>query len=228
MTPNSMPLDALLGYVSNSDQDTLREILEHTRQALIEAEAAAVVGAQPHERTEGRVGHRNGHRPRTVDSRVGRLELEIPKLRQRSFLPGLLEPRRRIERALWVVIQEAWVHGVSTRKVDDLVAAMGGCHVSKSEVSRICLRAGTVPGPAAGRRPVPVRLVRRHLREGAPGWPDCEPGGGGGDWGEGVRGEVRSGGGRGCQRDRGLLARVLPLFGGSRAARRAAGYLGCP
>jgi putative transposase len=138
MTPNSMPLDALLGYVSNSDQDILREILEHTLQALIEAEAAAVVGAQPHERTESRVGHRNGHRPRTVDTRVGRLELEIPKLRQGSFLPSLLEPRRRIERALWVVIQEAWVHGVSTRKVDDLVAAMGGCHVSKSEVSRIC------------------------------------------------------------------------------------------
>jgi putative transposase len=126
MTPNSMPLDALLGYVSNSDQDTLREILEHTRQALIEAEAAGVVG------------HRNGHRPRTVDTRVGRLELEIPKLRQGSFLPSLLEPRRRIERALWVVVQEAWVHGVSTRKVDDLVAALGGCHVSKSEVSRIC------------------------------------------------------------------------------------------
>jgi transposase-like protein len=138
MTPNSMPLDALLGYVSNSDQDTLREILEHTLQALIEAEAAGVVGAQPHERTESRVGHRNGHRPRTVDTRVGRLELEIPKLRQGSFLPSLLEPRRRIERALWVVIQEAWVHGVSTRKVDDLVQAMGGCHVSKSEVSRIC------------------------------------------------------------------------------------------
>src|SRR5487761_1517149 len=131
-----MPLDALLDQVS--DQDTLREILEHTLQALIEAEAAAVVGAQPHERTESRVGHRNGHRPRTVDTRLGRLELEIPKLRQGSFLPSLLEPRRRIERALWAVIQEAYVHGVSTRKVDDLVAAMGGCHVSKSEVSRIC------------------------------------------------------------------------------------------
>ena len=89
MTPNSMPSNALLGYVANLDQDTLREILEHTLQALIEAEAAAVVGAQPHERTEGRVGHRNGHRPRTVDSRVGRLELEIPKLRQGSFLPSL-------------------------------------------------------------------------------------------------------------------------------------------
>ncbi|HUY09838.1 MAG TPA: transposase, partial [Candidatus Dormibacteraeota bacterium] len=103
MTPTSMPLDALLDYVSNSDQDSLREILEHTLQALIEAEAAAAVGAQPHERTESRVGHRNGHRPRTVDTRVGRLELEIPKLRQGSFLPSLLEPRRRIERALWVV-----------------------------------------------------------------------------------------------------------------------------
>ena len=68
----------------------MREILEHTRQALIEAEAAGVVGAQPHERTESRVGHRNGHRPRTVDTRVGRLKL--PKLRQGSFLPSLLEP----------------------------------------------------------------------------------------------------------------------------------------
>lgn len=111
MTPTSMPLEPLLGYVSNSDRDTPREILEHTLQALIEAEAAAAVGAQPHERTESRVGHRNGHRPRTVDTRVGRLELEIPKLRQGSFLPSLLEPRRRIERALWAVIQEAWVHG---------------------------------------------------------------------------------------------------------------------
>lgn len=138
MTPNSMPLDALLDYLSNSDQDTLREVLQHTLQALIEAEAAGVVGAQPHERSEDRVGYRNGHRPRTLDTRVGRLELGIPKLRQGSFLPSLLEPRRRIERALWAVVQEAYVHGVSTRKVDDLVAAMGGCHISKSEVSRIC------------------------------------------------------------------------------------------
>src|SRR5487761_1815825 len=138
MTPTSMPLDALLDYVSNSDQDSLREILERTLQALIEAEAATVVGAQPHERTESRVGHRNGHRPRTVDTRLGRLELEIPKLRQGSFLPSLLEPRRRIERALWAVIQEAYVHGAATRKGDDLVAAMGGGQVSRSEVSRIC------------------------------------------------------------------------------------------
>jgi len=126
MTPTSMPLDALLDYVSNSDQDTLREILEHTLQALIEVEAAGVVGAQPHERSEGRVGYRNGHRPRILDTRLGRLELGIPKLRQGSFLPSLLEPRRRIERALWAVIQEAWVHGVSPRKVDALVAVGAG------------------------------------------------------------------------------------------------------
>jgi transposase-like protein len=92
MTPNSMPLDALLGYVANSDQDTLREILEHTLQALIEAEAAGVVGAQPHERTESRVGHRNGHRPRTVDTRVGRLELEIPKLRRGASYQACWSP----------------------------------------------------------------------------------------------------------------------------------------
>jgi len=91
---------APFGYVSNSDQDTLREILEHTLQALIEAEAAGVVGAQPHERTESRVGHCNGHRPRTVDTRVGRLELGIPKLRQGSFLPSLLESRRQSSRSL--------------------------------------------------------------------------------------------------------------------------------
>ncbi|MGH7643537.1 MAG: transposase, partial [Candidatus Dormibacteria bacterium] len=105
MTPNSMPLDALLDQISNSEQDRLREILEHTLQALIEAEASQVLGARPHERTESRLGQRNGHRPRTMDTRLGRLELGIPKLRQGSFLPSLLEPRRRIERALWAVIQ---------------------------------------------------------------------------------------------------------------------------
>ena len=154
MTPNSMPLDALLDHVSHLDQDSLKEILEHTLQALIEAEAAAVIGAGRYERTPERQAQRNGYRPRTLDTRVGRLELGIPRLRLGSFLPSLLEPRRRIEQALWAVIQEAYVHGVSTRKVGDLVAAMGGCHVSKSEVSRICQEldsgAGRVPGPASG------------------------------------------------------------------------------
>ena len=138
MTPASMPLDDLLCQLGDTDSDRLKMILERTVQALIEAEVAAVIKAGRHERVEERVAYRNGHRPRNWDTRVGRLELEIPKLRRGSFLPSLLEPRRRIERALWAVIQEAYVHGVSTRKVDDLVAAMGGCQVSKSEVSRIC------------------------------------------------------------------------------------------
>ena len=138
MTPASMPLDDLLFQLGETDSDKLKVILERTVQALIEAEVSAVIKASRHERAEERVTYRNGHRPRSWDTRVGRLELEIPKLRQGSFLPSLLEPRRRIERALWAVIQEAYVHGVSTRKVDDLVAAMGGCRVSKSEVSRIC------------------------------------------------------------------------------------------
>jgi transposase-like protein len=133
-----MPLDDLLCQLGETDSDKLKVILERTVQALIEAEVAAVIKAGRHERVEERVTYRNGHRPRICDTRVGRLELELPKLRQGSFLPSLLEPRRRIERALWAVIQEAYVHGVSTRKVDDLVAAMGGCQVSKSEVSRIC------------------------------------------------------------------------------------------
>ena len=138
MTPASMPLDDLLFQLGETDSDKLKVILERTVQALIEAEVSAVIKASRHERAEERVTYRNGHRPRSWDTRVGRLELEIPKLRQGSFLPSLLEPRRRIERALWAVIQEAYVHGVSTREVDDLVAAMGGCRVSKSEVSRIC------------------------------------------------------------------------------------------
>ena len=138
MTRASMPLDDLLVELGDRDKDALRVILERTVQALVEAEVTAVIGAGRHERTPERLTYRNGHRPRTLDTRLGRLQLEIPKLRQGSFLPSLLEPRRRIERALWAVIQEAYVHGVSTRKVDDLVAAMGGCQVSKSEVSRIC------------------------------------------------------------------------------------------
>lgn len=82
--------------------------------------------------------HRNGTRPRTLTTKAGDLELAIPKLRRGSFFPEILEPRRRIDQALYAVVMEAYVHGVSTRAVDDLVVAMGGCGISKSEVSRIC------------------------------------------------------------------------------------------
>jgi putative transposase len=119
--------------------DTIRSSLEWILQQLIEAEATAVIGAGPHERSESRTAQRNGHRPRLLSTPAGDVELEIPKLRQGSFFPSLLERRRRIDRALYAVVMEAYVHGVSTRKVDDLVKALGAASgISKSEVSRIC------------------------------------------------------------------------------------------
>jgi putative transposase len=119
--------------------DTIRTSLEWILQQLIEAEATAVIGAAPHERTETRTTQRNGHRPKLVSTAAGDVELAIPKLRRGSFFPSLLERRRRIDRALYAVVMEAYVHGISTRKVDDLVKALGAASgISKSEVSRIC------------------------------------------------------------------------------------------
>ena len=119
--------------------DLVRELAEWALQQLIEVEASAVIGADAWERTDGRVTHRNGHRPRVLSTKAGDLALGIPKLRKGSFFPEILEPRRRIDQALYAVVMEAYVHGVSTRAVDDLVAAMGvDTGISKSEVSRIC------------------------------------------------------------------------------------------
>src|ERR1019366_5991768 len=101
--------------------DVLRRVLEHAMQRLIEAEAATQIGAGPHERASTRTTYRNGYRERILDTGSGRLELQIPKLRSGSFFPSLLEPRRRIDRALLAVVQEAYVLGISTRKVDDLM-----------------------------------------------------------------------------------------------------------
>jgi transposase-like protein len=119
--------------------DRIRSSVEWILQELIEAEATAFIGAEPYERTETRTNQRNGRRPRLLSTPAGDVELEIPKLRQGSFFPSLLERRRRIDRALYAVVMEAYVHGVSTRKVDDLVKALGvASGISKSEVSRIC------------------------------------------------------------------------------------------
>lgn len=108
-------------------------------QELVNAEAGAQLGAGRYERTEARTSVRNGTRPKTVSTTSGDVAVKIPKLRSGSFFPTLLAPRRRIDVALHAVVMEAYVHGTSTRKVDDLVAAMGaGTGVSKSEVSRIC------------------------------------------------------------------------------------------
>jgi transposase-like protein len=119
--------------------DRIRSAAQTIYQALIEAELTAVIGAGPHERTETRLAHRNGHRLRVLATTAGDLELQLPKLRAGSFFPGLLERRRRVDQALFAVVMEAYLHGVSTRQVDDLVKALGAdSGISKSEVSRIC------------------------------------------------------------------------------------------
>ena len=119
--------------------DLIRESVRMVMQELIEAEATERIGAGRYERTEARVTERNGSRERLPATQAGDVELRIPKLRKGSFFPVILEPRRRIDQALYAVVMEAYVHGVSTRSVDDLVAALGiDSGVSKSEVSRIC------------------------------------------------------------------------------------------
>jgi len=130
----------LLGELKNTDvPDRIRVATEKLYQELIDAEAAAFIGAAPYERTVERVAIRNGSRPRTLTTTAGQLDLRIPKLRAGSFFPSLLERRRRVDQALFAVVMEAYVHGVSTRKVDDLVKALGAdSGISKSEVSRIC------------------------------------------------------------------------------------------
>jgi len=124
---------------AGGDLDIIRKGVELVLQALIEAELIEAIGADRYERTESRTNQRNGHRDRLLTTKAGDVELKIPKLRKGSFFPSILEPRRRIDRALFAVVMESYVHGVSTRKVDDLVAALGAkAGISKSEVSRIC------------------------------------------------------------------------------------------
>ncbi|MDA8285804.1 MAG: IS256 family transposase [Actinomycetota bacterium] len=133
-------LSELLDALSTGDGlDLIRESVRLVLQELIEIEAAAVIGAKRYERSGDRRTERNGHRPRLLSTKAGDLELKIPKLRQGSFFPAVLEPRRRIDQALYAVVMEAYVNGVSTRSVDDLVQALGiDSGISKSEVSRIC------------------------------------------------------------------------------------------
>ena len=130
----------LLGQLKLTDvTDRIRAATETLYQELIDAEAASFIGAEPYERSTERITQRNGSRPRMWTTTAGDLSLRIPKLRQGSFFPALLERRRRIDQALFAVVMEAYLHGVSTRKVDDLVKALGAdAGISKSEVSRIC------------------------------------------------------------------------------------------
>jgi putative transposase len=132
-------LEVLEALKAADVDDRIRSAAMTIYQALIEAELTAVIGAAPHERAETRVAQRNGHRLKTITTTAGDLELRIPKLRAGSFFPSLLERRRRVDQSLFAVIMEAYLHGTSTRKVDDLVKALGAdTGISKSEVSRIC------------------------------------------------------------------------------------------
>ena len=127
--------------------DLVRESVRLVPQELIEVEAAEVIGAARYERSDGRTAERNGHRPRLPATQAGDIELGIPKLRKGSFFASILEHRRRIDRALYAVVMEAYVSGVSTRSVDDFVAVLGiGSRISKSEVSRICAELDTAVG----------------------------------------------------------------------------------
>jgi putative transposase len=136
MTAEIMNLQTLLE--KTSDPDFLREMISFTAQRLMALEVEALTGAEPGARTADRLNHRNGYRDRDWETRAGTVELRIPKLRKGSYFPAFLEPRKMCEKALTAVIQEAYVQGVSTRSVDDLVQAMGMSGISKSQVSRLC------------------------------------------------------------------------------------------
>ncbi len=120
------------------DVDFLREGVRVLSQALMEVEVSQHLGAERHERSGERAGYRNGYRERPWDTRVGTLELRVPRVRDGSYFPSLLEPRKRAEQALVAVVREAYVQGVSTRRVDELVKALGLDGISKSQVSRLC------------------------------------------------------------------------------------------
>src|SRR4051812_12455415 len=133
--------------------DLIREAVTMVLQELIEVEATEHIGAGRYERTDSRVTDRNGQRPRLLATQAGDVELRIPKLRKGSFFPSILEPRRRIDQALYAVVMEAYVNGVSTRAVDHLVAALGAeSGIKKSEVSRICAGLDEIVGAFRTRR----------------------------------------------------------------------------
>jgi transposase-like protein len=136
MTDDMMNLRTLLE--KTSDADVVRELIGYAAQRLMELDVESLTGAAHGARDPDRLNHRNGYRDRMWETRAGTVELRIPKLRKGSYFPGFLEPRRMAEKALTAVIQEAYVQGISTRSVDDLVKALGMTGISKSQVSRLC------------------------------------------------------------------------------------------
>jgi putative transposase len=136
MTEDRLPLAELLQKAG--DSDFLRAVAEAVLQLLMESDVEGLIGAGRYERSAERLNYRNGFRERALDTRLGTLQLRVPKLRQGSYFPPFLEPRKVSEKALVAVIQEAWIGGVSTRRVDELVQAMGLSGISKSTVSKLC------------------------------------------------------------------------------------------
>lgn len=168
MTEERMALIELVE--KQADGDLVREMLAYAADRIMDAEIEARTGAAKGVRSPMREVQRNGYRDRDWDTRAGRIALEIPKLRKGSYFPSFLEPRRTAEKALVAVIQEAYVHGVSTRSVDDLVKAMGAGGMSRSQVSRLGAEIDArvnafLTRPPEGRMALP--LARRHPCEGA-------------------------------------------------------------
>ena len=181
-------LDLLEMMRSADDGELMRRLLTTMMQTLVDAEATAFIGAEPHERSESRTTQRNGTRDKLVTTTAGDLTVKIPKVRTGSFFPALLEPRRRIDVALHAVVMQAYVEGVSTRRVDDLVVALGGTGISKSEVSRICAKLDTEVATWRDRdldpHQLPLPVPRRHLLQGPGQRPGGVPGGGHRDRGQ--------------------------------------------
>src|SRR6478609_7403678 len=136
MTEERLALSELLQKAG--DGDFLRAVAEAVLQLLMESDVEGLIGAGRYERSAERLNYRNGFRERALDTRLGTLQLRVPKLRQGSYFPPFLEPRKVSEKALAAVIQEAWIGGVSTRRLDELVQAMGLSGISKSTVSKLC------------------------------------------------------------------------------------------
>lgn len=203
MTQDKDALTTLLEQLRHGDgAELIHRLVAGGLQALVNCEAEARIGAGHYERSEDRTAWRNGTRDKLVSTAAGDVTVAIPKLRTGSFFPSLLTPRRRIDVALHAVICEAYVHGVSTRKVDDLVGALGiEAGISKSEVSRVCAQLDAEV-TAWRDRPLthtwfPYLYLDATYSQGPPGRPGGQPGGGGGHRGEHRR---AAGGARPCRR----------------------------